>query len=181
MLIGLTGRNGAGKGVVAELLKKKGFEYHSLSDVIRDEIRKEGHEVTRERLIEMGRRLRTQGGPSILADKILVTLKPGEKYVVDSIRNPHEVMALKARRDFHLIFVDAERHVRFERCRLRGRENDPADFAEFVRLEEAELYSKDIAGQQLVATAKLADHVLDNSGTLADLQTRLDEWLNRLP
>ena len=36
MIIGLTGRNAAGKGAAAEFLKSKGFAFHSLSDVIRD-------------------------------------------------------------------------------------------------------------------------------------------------
>lgn len=180
MIIGLTGKNGAGKGVVAEILQKRDFEYRSLSDVIRDAIRAEGHKVTRERLIEMGRRLRREGGPSVLAEKILKTLEPGKKYIIDSIRNPHEVLALRQKKDFHLIFVDAEQKVRFERCKSRGRENDPHDFAEFVRLEEAELHSTDVAGQQLVATAALADHILDNSGTLEELETSLDELLINL-
>lgn len=180
MIIGLTGRNGAGKGMVAEILQKKDFEYHSLSDVIRDAIRKEGHKVTRERLIETGRRLRQQGGPSVLAEHILKTLQPGKKYIIDSIRNPHEVYALKKSKDFCLVFVDADRRVRFERCKNRGRENDPHDFAEFVRLEEAELHSTDVAGQQLIATADLADHTLDNSGTLRDLEVKLDSLLQSI-
>lgn len=180
MIIGLTGKNGAGKGVVAELLEKRGFVYHSLSDVIRHKIREEGHDVTRERLIEMGRRLRQNGGPSVLAEQIMQQLSPLKSHIVDSIRNPHEVHALKKRDDFFLIFVDADQKVRFERCKNRGRENDPHDFAEFVRLEEAELHSTDVAGQQLIATAGLADHTLDNSGTLADLEKKLDALLVKI-
>ena len=45
MLIGLTGRNAAGKGEVAKHLQTKGFQYYSLSDVIRDEIRSRGQEL----------------------------------------------------------------------------------------------------------------------------------------
>ena len=48
MLIGLTGRNAAGKGEVAEYLKNKSFYYYSLSDVIRDEIRSRGQQPTRD-------------------------------------------------------------------------------------------------------------------------------------
>ena len=67
MLIGLTGRNAAGKGEVAEYLKKKSFYYYSLSDVIRDEIRSRGQEPTREALIEVGNELRQKHGAHILA------------------------------------------------------------------------------------------------------------------
>ena len=41
MIIGLTGKNGSGKGVVAAFLKERGFIFHSLSDVIREEIKKQ--------------------------------------------------------------------------------------------------------------------------------------------
>ena len=44
-LIGLTGTNGAGKGEVAAYLMKKGYAYVSLSDEIRDELRRQGKEV----------------------------------------------------------------------------------------------------------------------------------------
>ena len=37
-IIGLTGRNAAGKGTVATMLKKRSFEYHSLSDTLRNEL-----------------------------------------------------------------------------------------------------------------------------------------------
>ncbi|MBI2338979.1 MAG: AAA family ATPase, partial [Deltaproteobacteria bacterium] len=69
MIIGLTGKNGSGKGEVAKLLTSSGFIYYSLSDVLRDELKKQGKEVTRENLIEIGNRLRTEGGPSVLADR----------------------------------------------------------------------------------------------------------------
>ena len=42
MIIGLTGENCAGKGTVADYLKKKGFYYLSLSDVIREELKADG-------------------------------------------------------------------------------------------------------------------------------------------
>jgi dephospho-CoA kinase len=48
MIIGLTGKNGSGKTEVSEYLKNRGFEYHSLSDEIRNEIRRRGLEITRE-------------------------------------------------------------------------------------------------------------------------------------
>ena len=41
-ILGLTGRNAAGKGAVAEILKQKSFIYHSLSDTLREELRNNG-------------------------------------------------------------------------------------------------------------------------------------------
>ena len=177
MIIGLTGRNGSGKGAVADYLKEQGFEYHSLSDIIRDEIRGEGREVCRENLIEMGRRLRENGGPSVLAVRALEKINSDDLVIVDSIRNPEEVKALRNTGSFFLWQVVADREVRFERCVMRGRENDPQTLEEFIRLEDAELVSENPAAQQLVATEKMADQVLDNSTSLQDLHEKIRELL----
>lgn len=180
MIIGLTGRNGSGKGTVAEILKARGFLYFSLSDMIREEIRHTGHDVTRERMIAMGRKLRQEGGPGVLADKVLGFLLPDKDYIIDSIRNPGEVRNLKKREDFFLLSVEADQKVRFERCAARARENDPTTLDEFIRLENAELASQDEASQQLIATEKLADAVVRNDGNLDDLRRNLDDVLQRL-
>ncbi|MBF0105249.1 MAG: AAA family ATPase [Deltaproteobacteria bacterium] len=170
MIIGLTGKNGSGKGVVADYLKAGGFIYYSLSDIIREELTLAKKQITRENLIEMGRALRSEGGPSVLADKIMPKLDIDKNYIVDSIRNPAEVRSLRRRQDFYLLNVDADQKVRFERVKQRGRENDPTDFNTFVILEEKELKSIDPAAQQLIDTASLADVTLENNTTINDLE-----------
>lgn len=180
MIIGLTGKNGSGKGEVAEFLKSSGFIYHSLSDMIREEIKNRGREITRENLIAMGRELRTQGGPSVLADLILGKLDVDKNYIVDSIRNPAEVRTLKKRKDFYLIHVDADQKIRFERVKARERENDPKDFKTFVKLEEMELSSQDPAAQQLIETAKLSDVIIANNETIEILRNKVRDAVLRL-
>ena len=75
MIIGLTGKNAAGKGEVAEYLKKKGFSYFSLSDILRDEAKKRNLEPTRENLIPLGNELREKFGPNFLAKKASENIK----------------------------------------------------------------------------------------------------------
>ena len=108
MVIGLTGRNASGKGLVAEFLQAKGFDYLSLSDFIREEVARRGHEVTRERLIEVGRDLRSRFGNGYLAQQILEQLDEDRNYVVDSFRHPEEVAEFRIRPDFHLLVLEAE-------------------------------------------------------------------------
>ena len=48
MIIGVSGRNGAGKGAVVEFLGERSFYVFSLSDVVRDELKRQGVEETRE-------------------------------------------------------------------------------------------------------------------------------------
>ena len=138
MIIGLTGKNGSGKGEVAKFLQERGFRYFSLSDVLREQASKEDVPVTRDNLVELGNRLRSEFGPGVLAERIFSRLDPEKNYVVDSVRHPFEVQVFRRRQDFYLACVEAPSKTRFERLRDRGRENDPTCLEEFENLESRE-------------------------------------------
>jgi dCMP deaminase len=176
----LTGRNASGKGVVAEFLRAKGFSYQSLSDSIREEVAKRGHEVTRERLIEVGRDLRARFGNGYLARQILKQLAEDRNYVVDSFRHPDEVEEFRNRSDFYLLALEAEAKTRYQRIKARARESDPVEFEDFLRLEEQEISSKQSEGQKLSETAGLADFTLENDGTKEELCSQVGVWLQKL-
>jgi len=180
MLIGLTGRNASGKGEVAKYLEKKSFYYCSLSDVIRDEIRRRGGPLTRERLIETGNELRQHHGPAVLAHRILQKIESDKHYVIDSIRNPKEVEALRSAENFKLIVVTAPIGERFERLKKRGREGDPPTFERFKELEERELYGSSENSQNLLAVETLADEELKNDGSIDQLHAAIDRLLPQL-
>ena len=180
MIVGLTGRNASGKGTVADWLVARGFRYQSLSDAIRTWLRDQGQEPTRDAMIAGGRALRNQGGPGVLAVRTLRGIARGEDCIVDSVRTPAEVEALRSRPEFVLLEVHADEHVRYERLAARARSGDARSFEEFRRQEEAELHSGDPAAQQLVATAALADFVVPNDGTPAELEAHLAKLLPEL-
>jgi len=161
MIIGLTGENCAGKGTVAEHLKKKSFYYLSLSDILREELAKEGKEITRESLIAKGNELREKFDAGVLAEKTVRKLDKSRNYVIDSIRNPAEVEELKKLPGFTLWYVKASAETRFERMAQRDREGDPKTFEAFKEIEEAEK-SSDPKRQQLQKTIEMADHVVEN-------------------
>src|SRR5499427_2317554 len=179
MLIGLTGRNAAGKGEVARYLQKKSFYYYSLSDVIRDEIRARKLEPTRERLIIVGNELRQRHGAAVLAERILAKIEDDKHYVIDSIRNPSEVDAFRAAKHFKLIRIEAPPELRFQRILKRHRESDPRTFEEFVALENREAEGDDTS-QNLVKVELMADYALTNDDTLEKLYPQVDALLLRL-
>ena len=131
-IIGLTGRNAAGKGAVASLLTKRSFSYHSLSDTLRTKLAEEGIEESRENLIAIGNRLREEGGPGVLADLMRENIVTPNDHIVDSIRNPYEVSSLRREYDNHsfcLIGVDAKPEVRFKRLSERNRKGDSSSWS----------------------------------------------------
>jgi dCMP deaminase len=179
MLIGLTGRNAAGKGEVARYLQTRSFYYYSLSDAIRDEIRSRGEQPTRERLIIVGNELRQKYGSNVLAERILAKIEDDKHYVIDSIRNPAEVEAFRAAKNFKLIRIEAPPQVRFERILSRHRESDPSTFDEFVALENREAEGDDTS-QNLVKVELMADETLLNDGPLSKLYPQIDGLLKKL-
>lgn len=180
MILGLTGRNGAGKGEAARLLQDKGFAYLSLSDVLRQELVRRGRDLTREELIAVGRELRARFGDGHLAQQLQSRIEPDGNFVVDSFRHPSEVQVFRARGDFFLLNVEARPEIRFARIRERARESDPPNLDEFLRLEQREAGSQKSHGQQLDACTSLADAVIENNGTLEELHQKMSRLLGRL-
>jgi len=179
MLIGLTGRNASGKSTIVNWFSKKGLETSSCSDSIRAWLAEQNIEPTRDALIEGGRELRRKGGAGILAEMLLDILD-GKDAVVDSIRTPGEVEALRKRDDFILIEVRANTETRWKRLQSRARTGDPLDKETFLKQERAQAEAKDDAGQALNATAELADLVILNDGTEKELLDDLEELYQKL-
>jgi dephospho-CoA kinase len=173
-LIGLTGTNGSGKGEAASFFVKKGYAYLSLSDIIRDELRNKGQEITRDNLIRMGNTMREEFSPDILAQKIMKKAKG--KAVIDSIRNPKEVEYLRKQEGFILLAIDAPPKIRYERVKKRGREESVLTLQEFIA-KEAEEMSTVERSQQLQVCMKMADFTIQNNGTLQELHKKLEKLL----
>jgi dephospho-CoA kinase len=174
IVLGLTGPNAAGKGELADYLKIRGFALHSLSNIVREEAQARGLPPEREHLIAVGNDLRKAEGPSVLADRLIPRL--GDRDVVDSIRNPAEVRALRSLPHFTLIGVAAATEVRFRRSLGRARPGDP-DTLEGFEARERQENSDDPNSQQLAATFELADRIVWNDSDLDSLHHSVDRLL----
>lgn len=177
-VVGLTGPNAAGKGLASQFFINRGFQYFSLSDVVREEALKNGLTTSREHLILTGKELRLKYGLSVLAERTFEKFKG--RSVVDSFRHPSEVEFLKNNcLLFFLLGIDAPQEIRYERARKRQRHGDSiSSFEEFVRKEEEE--NTNGAGQQIKATLALANAVVINDGKKEDLHKKLEPIYNRL-
>jgi len=173
-LIGLTGTNGSGKGEVAAFFQQRGYAYSSLSDLIRDELEKEGKPTTRNSLIQKGNQMRERDGADVLARLVLRNIKGNT--VVDSIRNPHEVEYLRTHNDFILLAIDAPVEIRFERAKKRGREESVSSLQEFIAKEAEEMTNRQ-TGQQLKNCIQLADFKIQNDSTLENLYEKLEKFV----
>lgn len=180
MIIGLTGKNGSGKGEVARFLAEGGYQYFSLSDEVREELERRDEVITRDSLTVTANELRTANGAGILAERALKKVDPTTHAVIDSVRNPFEVECLRRRDGFHLISVEADPKVRFKRIHARGREKDPQTYDKFLEVEAREAQSDDPASQQLNRTGEMADAVVENNGTVEELREQVRQVINAL-
>ncbi len=171
--IGLTGMMASGKGEIVKVLEDHGYKYISLSDIVREEVKKAGKKVTRSEMQDIGNRLRTEGGPGILGKKIRekISLSDVTKWVIDGIRNPYEVMELRKLDSFLLVAVRSERKLILKRIKERMRDTDIADESVLSnRLDREWGIGEPEGGQQVGKCFDLSDHIIDNNGSISELR-----------
>lgn len=181
IVIGLVGPIASGKGTVIKYLTKKGFLSSSTSDRIREEILLRGQKITRFTLTEVSNDLRQYYGNAILAKKTaeIVDKSGSDKIVIDSIRNPEEINYLKERYNMKVIAVVADQKKRYELFIKRVENSQPMTFEEFKQLDDKELSG--IVGkhsQRVSDCIKMADFVIDNNGTLKNLEEKIEKLLS---
>ena len=183
IIIGLTGPIAGGKGIVAEFLRKKGFFYSSTSDRVREEARKREVEITRESLQKIADDLRRKFGPEVLAKRTwgMIENQSNTQAVIDSIRGEAEVDYLKGRPNFYLIGVTAPRRLRYQRVISRQRESDPMKWEEFLRIDKIDFKSgRGKEGRYIKACLKKSDFLIENVGTLRNLEEEIGKILKKI-
>jgi len=171
--IGLTGMMASGKGEVVKILEETGYKYISLSDIVREEVALAGKPVSRSEMQDIGNSLRDEGGPGILGKRIYEKLSgsPPGKWIIDGIRNPHEVTELRKLDPFSLIAVISDRGLILKRLKERLRDTDMADDKELnMRLDREWGIDEPEGGQQVGKCVEISDYFIDNNQSLEKLK-----------
>lgn len=179
--IGLTGPMGAGKGEIVRLAVELGFRTISLSDMVHAEGRRRYGTPSRQQLQDTGNDLRRQGGPGILGKMVAKEIagQPPAHWLIDSIRNPAEIVELRRLTPFFLLGVDADRRILLQRLRDRRRNDDLADEEELQRRLDREWgIGEPENGQQVGPCLTMTDETLHNNGSLEELRTAALRFLH---
>ena len=180
MIIGITGTNGAGKGVVVDyLVDKKGFTHFSNSGFLTEELTRRGLELIRPNLRLVGNEFREKYGSGYLAETALATAKANSvtHLVVEAIRSSGEADKIKEAGGV-LVVVDADRPLRYKRIYARRSGKDLIDFDTFVEQEEREWYGAEGSHDMNVRVVMdRADYTILNNGSLQELYTQIDAML----
>ena len=175
-VMGISGLPGSGKSLVSEIDIKRGAVIVSMGDIIREEAKKRGESTK-----ETAQKLREEFGQYIVSELTIKKVKklqeedPESKIIVEGIRSPHEVDMFKENfEDFIILSIFANPSLRFERLKLRMREDDSTDYAEFKNRDQMEL---DFGIGDVIS---LSDKIIINESDLESYINKINEFLDKI-
>lgn len=154
---------GSGKSLISKAALTLNIPVYSCGDVIREEAIKKRLPLTHESLSKIMIEIREENGLGAVIKKLIPKLEKEENevIVVEGIRSRAEVEELKNHfKSVKVLAVHSPPEVRFERLKMRGREDDPKTYMEFYARDEKELK---IGIGEVIA---LADKVIVNEGLM---------------
>ncbi len=185
MIIGVTGTNGAGKGVLVDYMRdQKGFAHYSVRDLIIEEVIRRGLELNRIHIGDIGIALRREHEPEYFTKTFLerASAAGAADVVIESIRTVAEANYLQERGGI-VIAVDAPVEVRYERIRERKSVTDQVTFEEFRMQEDREYSAEDPSDptqMSVLAVIGIADYTLINDGSVEEFQSKIESLLTSL-
>ncbi|MCW4029291.1 MAG: AAA family ATPase [Candidatus Bathyarchaeota archaeon] len=177
LVIGLSGMPGSGKSLVVETAKELGYDIVTMGDVIREETKKRGLDLNPQNVGKVMLALRAEGGNYVIAEKCVpkIQAQPNRRVLVDGLRSLYEADIFKSHFPrFTLVAVHASPAIRFERLKVRGRSDDPQDWAVFHERDMREL------GVGLGNVIALAEQIIVNDDSIERFKALVREDFGRI-
>ena len=175
-VMGISGLPGSGKALVSEMATERGAIIVSMGDIIREEAKKR-EESTKETAVN----LRKEFGNDIVSELTIKKIKKLEEdennklIIIEGIRSLHEVEMFKENfSDFFILSIFANETLRFERLKIRNREDDSQDYEGFHKRDVTEL------GFGIGDVVALSDKLIINESDMESYREKVDEFLNEI-
>ena len=181
MIIGVVGPIASGKNVITDFLFEKGFTRLSLSEEVREETRLRGLPIERKILQDIGNEMRLKNGLDYWANRLIAKMDLSKNYVVEGIRNPGEVSALRKLKEFILIATDAPIEKRFQWIMLRGKDSDPSSLEEVKKIDSRDRGEGEGAhGQQSILSMQTANFKIINDSTKEAMRKKAEKIFKKI-
>ena len=172
-VIVLTGLARSGKDSVADyLVKEYGFKKFTFSDVLVEELIKQGREPTKANQAIIGDELRKEKGLDIVARMLFEKFKEEEKVVLVGSRSIEEIAFLKKKAEkFFLVKIEALLQKRFGR-------KEKGTHKTLKELNERDARDKKNKGMQKVIDA--AEFTIKNDSSFENLHKKTDKLMENI-
>ena len=142
LVIALAGMPGSGKSLVVNIAREKGYDIITMGDIVREETKRRGLELTPENVGTVMLDLRQKEGPDVIAKRCLpkIAATNNPRILIDGIRSLDEVTEFqKHYPKLILIATHASPQTRFNRLYKRGRPDDAKNWQTFHERDTREL------------------------------------------
>ncbi len=174
VIIGVAGEVASGKDTVGKYIAEK-YQAQALrfSQVLRDILDRMSMEQSQENMGKLSMHLRKAFGEDILSKGLAreAEKSPNELVVVDGVRRFPDIIQMQASEQFYFIYVEASPEKRYERLTQRHNNSDDAGKT-LVQFEKDALQESE---SQIRDLKEHADFVINNDGTLEELQKQVDD------
>jgi dephospho-CoA kinase len=174
LVIGITGRIGAGKTSVGKYLESRhGFYYIRYSQVLSDWKAKDPE--SRAHLQEVGWEVMAGGEQVELNRRLIAQIQSPPRCAVDGLRHPIDRESLSAAfgPNFFLLYIESSEETRWER--LRNKKHD-----KYPNLETFRSADSQPVEQHIDSLRSYADAVLENNASIEALYKEVDIVLGRI-
>ena len=170
LVVGVTGRIGAGKTSVAKHLStERGFHYIRYSQVLSEWLADSPD--SKKHLQTIGWEVMGGGMQAELNSRLIVQIPPKSDCAVDGLRHPIDFDSLTKSfaPHFYLLYIECAQEIRWHRLRSR-----------FPRFEDFDSADSHPVEQQIETLRGKALKLINNSGSLQDLYSGVDSVLEQI-
>jgi len=179
-IIAFVGLPLSGKSTAAKVAEELGIPVVVMGDIVREEVKRRGLELTDENAGKVATELREKEGMDAIAKRCIPIIREKAKekgiVVVDGIRGIAEVERFKKEfgDDFILINIESPIEMRFERALKRKRDDDIKTIEELKKRDEREL------SWNMGEAIKVANFTIENTSDIQTFIDKIRDLLNQL-
>jgi len=178
-IIAFAGMPFSGKSEAVNIAKKLNIPVIRMGDMIWDETKNRGLELSDENVGMIANNMRKEHGMDIWAKRTLEKIrliKDKALIVIDGVRNIEEIETFEKElgKNFLLIAVQVSDEERYKRAMTRGREDDSQDINLVKERDRREL------SWGLGSVIASADIVISNEGPVDDFKQKIKDLFNKI-